>query len=189
MKIAVIDNYDSFVFNLVRYLREESDAEIVVMRNRQVNYEILEQADAIVLSPGPGIPSEAGDLMKIIELFKIQKPILGVCLGHQALGESFGLKLKKSKNIIHGKATEIKIIEKDILFDGMKDRELVGRYHSWIVEKEDESELIVTAVSDENEVMAFKHKQLPISGMQFHPESILTPKGRQMIQNWIKTLS
>jgi anthranilate synthase component 2 len=192
MKIAVIDNYDSFVFNLVRYIREIPDTEVVVMRNRHVNYDELDQADGILLSPGPGIPEEAGDLLKIIDRFASQKPILGVCLGHQAIGQYYGLDLMKAKKIIHGKSTPIELKIASPIFDKI-DADvatiMVGRYHSWVVQSNESSQIIqVTATSEENEVMALQHQNLPIYGVQFHPESLLTPLGRKMINNWIKTL-
>lgn len=192
MKIAVIDNYDSFVFNLVRYVREYENTETVVMRNRKIDYDILNQVDGILLSPGPGIPSEAGDLMKIIAEYKTQKPILGVCLGHQAIGEHFNMRLMKAKEIIHGKSTKIEIINSNPLFDDLvKNGEIsAGRYHSWILEETmSQSDLKISAQTSEGEIMAIHHRDLPIYGLQFHPESVLTPLGRKMINNWITSLS
>lgn len=189
MKIAVIDNYDSFVYNLVRYIREESKAEIKVMRNTHVDYAFVDQADAILLSPGPGVPEEAGDLMKIIQHYASQKNILGVCLGHQALGQHFGWQLKPAAEIVHGKASLIDIHARTNIFEHLNEKEQVGRYHSWIVEpSKEKAPLTITATATDGEIMAMQHDALSIYGIQFHPESILTPAGRKMIRNWIKTI-
>jgi len=186
MKIAVIDNYDSFVFNLVRYIRE-SDNETVVMRNNQLNYEEIDRCDAILLSPGPGIPSEAGNLLKVIKKYHLTKPILGVCLGHQAIAEFMKGSLVRSSYPYHGKSSRIHHNAFSKLFQGISQQFDVGRYHSWCVD-ELPDELIVTALSDENEVMAFEHECLPIYGVQFHPESILTANGRTIIKNWLSVI-
>ncbi|MCT4562437.1 MAG: aminodeoxychorismate/anthranilate synthase component II [Crocinitomicaceae bacterium] len=189
MKIAVIDNYDSFVYNLVRYIREESRAEIKVMRNTHVDYDFLNQASAILLSPGPGIPNQAGDLMKIIDSYASQKNILGVCLGHQALGQYYGWQLKPAQDIVHGKASLIDIHARTEIFEHLNEKEQVGRYHSWIVEpSEEKAPLKITASATDGEIMAMQHESLAVYGIQFHPESILTPAGRKMIRNWIKTI-
>lgn len=186
MKITVIDNYDSFVYNLVRYLEEESSAEITVMRNDRISYREIDSSDAILLSPGPGIPSEAGDLLKVIERYKNVKPILGVCLGHQAIGEVFGAKLVQCSKPYHGEEDTINIIKNGIIFNGIPSFTEVGRYHSWKLNISNGSSLKTLALSSDNEVMAFEHKSLPLIGIQFHPESILTPNGRKMIKNWVK---
>ncbi len=186
MNIAVIDNYDSFVFNLVRYLKEENDGEVVVMRNTEVDYTILDNADAIMLSPGPGLPEEAGDLMQVISKYATSKKILGVCLGHQALAQHFNAQLEPALPIYHGKQSKIQLTSSSSLFEGLPTEMEVGRYHSWRVsELSSQCELQCTALGETNDLMAFQHKTLPIYGVQFHPESILTPQGRKMINNWI----
>lgn len=185
MLITVIDNYDSFVYNLVRYLREIEGVKVCVMRNDEIHEETIRSSDAILLSPGPGIPSEAGQLLQVIKNYHKTKPMLGVCLGHQAIGEFFGVKLQRASNIIHGKATIVKKTAPTTLFEGIETCFNVGRYHSWILESSLPDELQITSLTDENEVMSIKHCHLPIEGVQFHPESILTPEGRKMIVNWV----
>lgn len=187
MKIVIIDNYDSFVFNIVRYINDLTQTKALVIRNDQVDYNELNDADAIVLSPGPGVPSEAGELMQILKKYHLKKPILGICLGHQAIGAFFGSELIQNKQPIHGKSTSIKQIENDALFTGLSRSFMVGRYHSWSINEKSTS-LSTIAATPENEVMALKHRTLPIYGIQFHPESILTPDGRTIIENWIKTI-
>lgn len=188
MKIAVIDNYDSFVFNLIRYL-EESGAEVQVMRNDQIDGQILDEANAILLSPGPGIPTEAGRLMQVIEKYYSKKSILGVCLGHQALAEFFGNELELCEAPLHGEASKMDILENEALFKNLEKSTEVGRYHSWKTTRNLKAPLQITALSEQDEVMAFQHESLPIFGVQFHPESILTPDGRAMIQNWIEIVT
>lgn len=184
MKIAVIDNFDSFVFNLIRYIKEE-EHEVVVQRNNRLDFEVLESADAILLSPGPGIPSEAGDLLEVIKRFHGKKPILGVCLGHQAIAEHFGDALIPCPEPIHGKASRITISKESGIFQNLPTEIEVGRYHSWQTRISPSSELEITASTADSVVMALQHKTAPTVGVQFHPESILTPLGRKMIQNWI----
>lgn len=184
MKIGIIDNYDSFVYNLVRYVREHKDVEIIVQRNDKVDYHVLDECDALLLSPGPGIPSEAGDLLKIIGRYAHSKKILGICLGHQAIAESFGGKLIPSPHPLHGKSSIMEIRNFDTIFKGIQQYTSIGRYHSWEVDIDHVPELHITGVSG-NSVMAFQHNNLPIYGLQFHPESILTPQGRAMINNWL----
>lgn len=188
MKITVIDNYDSFVFNLVRYLEENEGTSVNVMRNDVIDPEILENSDAIVLSPGPGIPEEAGELMSIIEKYHNSKPILGVCLGHQAIGQFFKATLVQNDKPLHGKATEIEKTGNSLLFENINPSFEVGRYHSWSIELNADSKLKSIANTPEGEVMAIKHVDYPIYGVQFHPESILTPTGRTMINNWVKSI-
>ena len=182
MKIAVINNFDSFVFNLVRYLRE-SGCDVTVQRNDQIDFKTLEGCDGILLSPGPGIPSEAGDLMEVIRRFSNRKPMLGVCLGHQALAEYYGGSIALAKVPMHGKASEIRRLKDSIILENVPESFEAGRYHSWIAQTPLPESLRATAVF-ENEIMAFEHKQLPVFGVQFHPESILTPHGRTMILNY-----
>ena len=181
MKIVIIDNYDSFTYNL-SHLVKELGAEVTVLRNDQFELSDLEPYSKIILSPGPGIPSEAGLLCDVIRTYADHKPILGVCLGHQAIGEVFGGKLENLSDVFHGVATE----GNDALFSGLPQRITMGRYHSWVVSKEGFPECLeITAESDEGQIMALRHKTLNIRGIQFHPESVLTPDGRKMLQNWL----
>jgi anthranilate synthase component 2 len=155
------------------------------MRNDKVNRNELDNSDGIILSPGPGIPQEAGELMKIIEEYYTLKPMLGVCLGHQALGSFFGAKLIPAKEIIHGRSSTLKVINSEPLFSGLNDPIEVGRYHSWILDSELPEILVPTSLGPKGELMSFRHESLPIAGVQFHPESILTPLGRKILQNWL----
>ncbi len=184
MKIAVIDNFDSFVFNLVRYIKEE-EHEVIIQRNNRIDFEVLESADAILLSPGPGIPSEAGELLEVINRFHGKKTILGVCLGHQAIAEYFGDALIPCPEPIHGLASRITISKASGIFQNLPSEIEVGRYHSWQTRISPSSELEITASTADSVVMALQHKTAPTVGVQFHPESILTPLGRKMIQNWL----
>jgi len=185
MKIVIIDNYDSFTYNL-SHLIKSLGAEVDVVRNDQFELSDLEPYSKIVLSPGPGIPSEAGLLLDVIRTYAGKKPILGVCLGHQAIGEVFGAKLENLSDVFHGVATPCHIVADDPIFSGL-DRDItVGRYHSWVVATNGlPACLEVTAVSDEGQIMALRHKTLNVRGIQFHPESVLTPDGRKMIQNFL----
>ena len=183
MKVVIIDNYDSFTYNL-SHLVKELGAEVNVVRNDQFELSDLEQYSKIILSPGPGIPSEAGLLLDVIRTYAGRKPILGVCLGHQAIGEVFGGKLENLSDVFHGVATPCHIIADDPIFSGIPRDITIGRYHSWVVSKEDfPGCLEVTAVSDEGQIMALR--ELNIRGIQFHPESVLTPDGKKMLQNWM----
>ena len=188
MKIAVIDNFDSFVYNLVRYVRECPDVEVFVQRNNAVDYDLLDQCDALLLSPGPGIPDEAGELKTIIRRYSATKGILGVCLGHQAIAEVFGAKLERCAVPVHGKASTVFIDREEPFFSGLPETIEVGRYHSWLVTLEGTTSLKVTARTADETIMAFRHVAHPTVGIQFHPESILTPTGRTMITNWIDSL-
>ena len=185
MKIVIIDNYDSFTYNL-SHLVKELGAEVTVLRNDQFELPDLEQFNKIILSPGPGIPSEAGLLLDVIRTYAGRKPILGVCLGHQAIGEVFGGKLENLSDVFHGVATEGTQLGNDPLFSGLPSRTTMGRYHSWVVSKDGFPDCLeITAESDEGQIMALRHKTLNVRGIQFHPESVLTPDGRQMLQNWM----
>ena len=185
MKIVIIDNYDSFTYNL-SHLIKEIGAEVTVIRNNQFTLNQLERFDKIVLSPGPGIPSEAGLLLDVIKTYKGRKPILGVCLGHQAIGEVFGGTLENLSDVFHGVATEGTRFSNDYIFDSLPKRITMGRYHSWVVSRENfPTCLEVTAVSDEGQIMALKHKNYDIHGIQFHPESVLTPEGKTILRNFI----
>ena len=181
MKIVIIDNYDSFTYNL-SHLVKELGAEVTVLRNVQD----LEAYSKIILSPGPGIPSEAGLLLDVIKTYAGKKPMLGVCLGHQAIGEAFGGKLENLSDVFHGVATPCHITVGDPIFSGIDRNITIGRYHSWVVSRENLPDCLeVTAVSDEGQIMALRHKTMNIRGIQFHPESVLTPDGRKMLQNWM----
>lgn len=188
MNILLIDNYDSFTYNLSQYLEEEGgdDVEVTVWRNDQFGLDDVERFDKIVLSPGPGVPDEAGLLKAVIRRYAPTKPILGVCLGEQAIGEVFGAEIYNLNTVFHGIQSSVRIVASDYIFDNLSDSIKVGRYHSWVVGKEDfPAELEVTAVSDEDQVMALKHRRYDVHGIQFHPESILTPEGRTIIRNFI----
>ncbi len=185
-KVLVIDNYDSFVYNLVHYL-EELDCTVVVKRNDQFHIDDCEDYSKILLSPGPGIPEEAGLLKEVIQKYAATKSILGVCLGQQAIGEVFGGTLINLDKVFHGVATQIDIIKEDtVLFQGLDNEIAVGRYHSWVVAQEGFPEsLEITAVDETGQIMALRHKIYDVRGVQFHPESVLTPDGKTMIKNWI----
>ena len=185
MKVVIIDNYDSFTYNL-SHLVKELGAEVTVVRNDQFELPDLEQYSKIILSPGPGIPSEAGLLLDVIRTYAGKKPILGVCLGHQAIGEVFGAKLENLSDVFHGVATPCHIIADDPIFSGLERYITIGRYHSWVVSRESLPDCLeITAVSDEGQIMALRHRELNVRGIQFHPESVLTPDGRKMLQNWM----
>ena len=185
MKIVIIDNYDSFTYNL-SHLVKELGAEVTVLRNDQFELSDLEPYSKIILSPGPGIPSEAGLLLDVIKAYADKKPILGVCLGHQAIGEAFGAKLENLSDVFHGVATPCHIIADDPLFSGIDRTITIGRYHSWVVSNEGLPDCLeVTAQSSEGQIMALRHKTLNVRGIQFHPESVLTPDGKKMLQNWL----
>lgn len=184
-RIVIIDNYDSFTYNL-SHLVKELGAEVSVFRNDKFQMQQLDAFDKIILSPGPGIPSEAGFLLDAIRNYAGRKPILGVCLGHQAIGEVFGAKLKNLNSVFHGIATPATIIQNDYIFDHLPQTLEVGRYHSWIVSKDAFPDCLeITSESDEGYIMSLRHKQFDIRGIQYHPESVLTPQGRQIINNWL----
>ena len=182
MKIIVIDNYDSFTYNLVHYL-EDLDCDVTVKRNDDLTLDFINDFDKILISPGPGIPDEAGLTKKIIKEFFDKKSILGVCLGHQAIGEVFGGKLHNLKDVFHGVSTEIEITSDDQLFINIPRKLKVGRYHSWIV-KELSKDLVPLAFDRDKNVMALKLKNYNVWGVQFHPESILTEMGKEILKNW-----
>mgnify|MGYP002857859284 FL=1 len=185
MKIVIIDNYDSFTYNLAHLVRELG-AEVTVLRNDQFEMSQLESFTKIILSPGPGIPSEAGLLLDVIRTYAGRKPILGVCLGHQAIGEVFGAKLENLDDVYHGVATEGTQFGNDEIFSGLSNRITMGRYHSWVVSRDGFPDCLeITADSDEKQIMALRHRDFNIRGIQFHPESVLTPDGRRILQNWL----
>lgn len=185
MKIVIIDNYDSFTYNL-SHLIKELGADVTVLRNDCFQIGELEQFDKIVLSPGPGIPEEAGLLLDVIRNYAGRKPILGVCLGEQAIGEVFGGKLTNLSTVYHGIQSPVTITVDDYIFDQLPREISVGRYHSWVVDTDGFPDCLeITAVSKEGYIMALRHRNYDIRGIQFHPESILTPDGKQMMQNWL----
>ena len=186
MKTVIIDNYDSFTYNLA-HLVKELGTEVDVLRNDKFELEELEKYDKIILSPGPGIPEEAGLLLEVIRTYAGRKPILGVCLGEQAIGQAFGGKLTNLSEVFHGIKTNVKIKNKDYIFSGLPTEIPVGRYHSWVVDTEEfPEELVITAISSEGQIMALKHREYDVHGIQFHPESVLTPDGKQIVGNWLK---
>jgi len=185
IKTIIIDNYDSFTYNL-SHLLKELGADVTVVRNDKFKIENLEQYDKIVLSPGPGIPSEAGLMPQVIKAYAGRKPILGICLGHQAIGEAFGAKLLNIGNVVHGVATPAHLVAEDYIFKGLPADLEVGRYHSWVVDdKELPACLEVTGRSDDGYIMSMRHKEYDIRGIQYHPESVLTPDGKAIINNWL----
>ncbi len=186
MKITIIDNYDSFTYNLA-HLVKSLGVDVTVVRNDQFELGQLALADKLILSPGPGIPEEAGLLLDVIRTYAGSKPMLGVCLGHQAIGEAFGAKLVNLSEVFHGVQTPVSIDRNDYLFAGLPNEIEVGRYHSWVVDAEGlPAELEVIASSCEGQIMALRHKEYDIRGIQFHPESVLTPEGRTIMANWLK---
>lgn len=188
MNVLVVDNYDSFTYNLVQMLQTFEGTLVDVRRNDQIALSLVESYQKIVLSPGPGIPSEAGYMPDIVREFAPTKSIFGVCLGHQCIGEIFGGALRNLSTPVHGKATKITVLDpNEPLFRGLPNSFDVGRYHSWVVEKNRVPiSLEVTAVDDAGEIMALRHKSYDVCGVQFHPESILTPLGYEMLANWVR---
>ncbi|HEX6849304.1 MAG TPA: aminodeoxychorismate/anthranilate synthase component II [Chitinophagaceae bacterium] len=206
MKILVFDNYDSFTYNLVHLVEKIIHDKVEVHRNDKIPLEQVKEYDKIILSPGPGIPEEAGLLLPLIKEYASSKSILGVCLGHQAIGEAFGGKLINLSSVFHGVATPIKLVKRETsdvkdsddsrltanisrnLFDDLPDVLEVGRYHSWVVSKENfPAELEITAEDETGMIMGLQHKTYDVQGVQFHPESVLTPKGEDIMKNWLKS--
>lgn len=185
MKIVVIDNYDSFTYNLVHYL-EDLGPTVTVFRNDEFELKELEVFDKIVLSPGPGIPDEAGLLKEVIKTYAKTKSILGICLGMQAIGEVFGGTLINLEKVYHGVASKITIIENDTIFNNLPNEIEVGRYHSWVISNDIfPQNLIITSLDENKQIMSIKHSVYDVRGVQFHPESILTPEGKKILENWI----
>ncbi len=189
-RIVIIDNYDSFTYNLVHYF-EALDCEVTVFRNDKFDIEELEVFDKIVLSPGPGLPKDAGLTMAVIKHYENRKPILGICLGQQAIAEFYGGSLKNLEKVYHGVASTIKILNnKYLLFNNLENVIKVGRYHSWVIDSATlPAVLEITAVDENNEIMAIQHKNFDICAVQFHPESILTPNGIEILKNWLNAFS
>lgn len=186
-KILLFDNYDSFTYNLVHLVEKILHTKVDVYRNDEIAIEKVNEYDKIILSPGPGIPGEAGMLLPLIKEYASTKSILGVCLGHQAIGESFGAKLINLEKVFHGVATPVKVLDRNgQLYQGLEETIEVGRYHSWIVSNEGLPDIFeITAVDDNNYIMGMKHKNFDVQGVQFHPESVLTPCGETIIRNWL----
>ncbi len=186
-KILVIDNYDSFTYNLVHYL-EDLDCEVTVYRNDEFDLDEIAHFDKILLSPGPSIPDEAGLLKAVIQKYGPTKSIFGVCLGQQAIGEVYGGTLSNLDKVYHGVATTVKtIVNDELLFDGLEPTFEVGRYHSWVVDANVPDVLEITSIDENGQVMSLRHKSYDVRGVQFHPESVLTPDGKKMLENWVKS--
>jgi anthranilate synthase component 2 len=185
-KILVIDNYDSFTYNLVHYL-EDLNCEVTVYRNDEFDIDEIGHFDKIVLSPGPGIPDEAGLLKAVIAKYAPTKSILGVCLGQQAIGEVFGGTLSNLDKVYHGVASMVKTsVDDELLFEGLGNEFEVGRYHSWVVDASLPDVLEATSFDENGQVMSLRHKTFDVRGVQFHPESVLTPNGKKILENWLK---
>jgi anthranilate synthase component 2 len=187
MKILVFDNYDSFTYNLVHQIKALGYHDLEVHRNDKIALEEIKKYDKILLSPGPGVPSEAGILHQVIKEYAPTKSIFGVCLGLQAIGEVFGGKLTNLERVFHGIAMKSNVLVDDILFKGMPKQITTGRYHSWVVSKEGfPAELEITAEDESGKIMALRHRKYDVRGVQFHPESILTENGQVIMENWLK---
>jgi anthranilate synthase component II len=185
MKVLVVDNYDSFVYNIVHLLYEIGVAEIDVVKNDQLDFSYIHQYDKIVLSPGPGIPKNAGMMPQLLSEFASTKSILGICLGHQAIAEHFDTDLINLKEPLHGVASEIEIVKEDYLFENLPKQFKIGHYHSWVVSEVISDDLEIVAKDELGNIMAIKHKKYDVRGLQFHPESILTENGKTILTNWI----
>lgn len=188
MKVLVLDNYDSFTYNLVQYIQEILGQAIDVYRNDEISLDEVDAYDVIILSPGPGLPSEAGIMPELIRRYAPTKQILGVCLGHQAIGEAFGGELENLTHVYHGIETGVDIIvEDDLMFQGVDRHFQAGRYHSWVVSRENfPAVLEVTAVAENDVIMAMRHRDYQVWGVQFHPESIMTEQGMKMLENFLE---
>ncbi|MEL6973281.1 MAG: aminodeoxychorismate/anthranilate synthase component II [Bacteroidota bacterium] len=186
MQVLVLDNYDSFTYNLVQYIQEILERPIEVIRNDGISVDEVDAYDVIILSPGPGIPEEAGIMPDLIQRYAGKKFILGVCLGHQAIGEAFGAELQNLAEVYHGIETSMQQTEEqNVLFQGLPSAFQAGRYHSWVIKKDTlPQEFVLTAVDQQGEIMAIRHQEHEIYGVQFHPESIMTPEGYKMLENF-----
>lgn len=186
VKVLILDNYDSFTYNLLHYVEQCCD-DVTVRRNDAITIEEVSKFDAVILSPGPGLPKDAGIMPELILRYAASKRILGVCLGHQAIGEAFGAKLKNLDHVLHGVNVPVTVMDGDeLLFQQLGKRLDTGRYHSWVIDRQTlPACLRVTAVDDAGEVMAIRHDEFDVCGVQFHPESLLTPDGLQMVRNWV----
>lgn len=186
IKVLVIDNYDSFTYNLVHYLKD-LNCDVTVKRNDKLNLNDVQEFDKILLSPGPGIPDEAGLLKSIIKEYSPSKSILGICLGQQAIAEVFGGKIENLDRVYHGVSTEVTLTNSDeVLYKNIPKNIEVGRYHSWVVSKNLPKDLIATSIDENGEIMSLKHKKYDVRSVQYHPESILTPEGKKILKNWVE---
>ncbi len=187
MNILLLDNYDSFTYNVAHLIRELGFA-VEVIRNDKITLDDVQNYDKIVLSPGPGIPEEAGIMPELIKRYAAEKPIFGVCLGHQAIGEAFGGRLQNLSCVFHGLATKARVTVPDVLFEGLPQELTVGRYHSWVVAEQDfPIDLEITAMDEEGQIMALRHRAYNVRGVQFHPESVLTEQGAVIMKNWLNS--
>ena len=187
MKILIIDNYDSFTYNLV-HLAEQFVDDVFVIRNDEVNFSIINKYHKIILSPGPGLPEDAGDLKEIVKEFASRKSILGVCLGHQALGQVFSFKMRNINNVKHGEQSVLsEVYKEEVLFKDLQDPIEVGHYHSWVIDETNNFKDWTVTAKSKDLIMAISHDSLDLKGVQFHPESVLTPQGKKMLENWIKS--
>lgn len=189
-RILIIDNYDSFVFNLVQIVERNGECKYDIVKNDDIILERVSAYDGILLSPGPGLPQEAGMLCRLIETACDSLPILGICLGHQAIAEVFGCRLQRLEKPLHGHLSPLIITDfEDVLFRDVENGSPIGHYHSWIIDRESvPQELVVTALDDKNNIMGIRHRRFPVCGLQFHPESVMTKEGNKMIDNWITSL-
>ena len=188
MRLLVLDNYDSFTYNLVHLIEKVSDIDFEVIRNDKISVEEVSQFDKILLSPGPGLPKDAGIMPQLLKRYADTKNIMGVCLGLQAIGENFGAKLKNLDRVVHGQSESINVIQQDILFKNCPNKFKVGRYHSWVIDTQElPNTLEITAIDEAGNIMALKHKSLNVRGVQFHPESILSEYGETIIANWLNS--
>lgn len=188
MQVLVLDNYDSFTFNLVQYIQEILGQDVTVKRNDQITLEAVANYDAIVLSPGPGLPTDAGIMPTLIQRYAATKPILGVCLGHQAIGEAFGAELENLSEVFHGVETQVEVTVPDApLFQGIPTAFQAGRYHSWVVRRDSLPDCLeVTAQDEHGTIMSMRHREYNLRGVQFHPESIMTVQGKQLLRNFFE---
>jgi anthranilate synthase component 2 len=187
MKILVFDNYDSFTYNLVHYVKQLGYKDVDVYRNDKIALADIAIYDKILLSPGPGIPSEAGILLDVIKEYGATKSILGVCLGHQAIGEAYGCSLENMDKVLHGIATPLEVIKHDAIYNGLPAKFNVGRYHSWQIKSDSLTpEIMVTAIDDKGSIMSIRHKTHQVVGVQYHPESVLTEHGIEIMKNWLE---
>lgn len=187
MKILLLDNYDSFTYNLVEVIRQETpDVEVDVIRNDKITLEEVNKYDKVLLSPGPSVPENAGIMLDLIKRYGSEKPILGICLGHQAIGEAYGAKLLNIQPVMHGIQSEASL-DPHYLFEKVSSKIKIGRYHSWVIDEVDfPEELEILSRSDDGQIMAVQHKKYDVCGLQFHPESVMTPEGGRMLKNWIR---
>lgn len=186
MKILVLDNYDSFVYNLVHYIRQLGFTDVDVFRNDKIALEDVAKYDKILLSPGPGIPEEAGIMLDLIKQYGASKSIMGVCLGHQAIAEAFGSALENMEEVLHGVGNKMEVVADDVIYNGLPTDFEVGRYHSWQVKKDSLGDTFkLTAVDENGNVMSMRHNSLDIVGVQYHPESVLTEHGLKIVENWL----